>query len=106
MKSKPEHIRLSASDLSNHLACHHVTTLDIAVAVGERAAPDWNSPDTWVLQQRGMEHEEAYLKHLGNAGLHVANLRDIGNDERAFAETAAVMKNGVSVIAQATLASG
>ena len=30
------YIRLSASDLSNHLACHHLTSLDLAVAIGER----------------------------------------------------------------------
>jgi uncharacterized protein len=106
MKATSGHIRLSASDLSNHLACHHLTFLDLTVAVGERAAPNWNSPDAWVLQQRGMEHEETYLKHLEGAGLPVANLRETENDERAFAETCAAMEKGVAVIAQATLANG
>lgn len=106
MKADSGHIRLSASDLSNHLACNHLTSVDLAVAVGERAAPDWNSPDAWVLQQRGMEHEEAYLRHLESAGLAVANLRELENDERALAETCAAMEKGVAVIAQATLANG
>jgi predicted RecB family nuclease len=106
MKSNSGHIRLSASDLSNHLACHHLTSLDLAVAIGERAAPKWKSPDAEVLQQRGMEHEEAYLKHLEAAGLAITDLREIDSDERAFAETCAAMDKGVAVIAQATLANG
>ncbi len=106
MKADSVYIRLSASDLSNHLTCHHLTSLDLAVALGETAAPAWKSPDLWVLQQRGAEHEEAYLKHLESAGLAIVNLRDADNDERAFAETSAAMEKGPAVIAQAALASG
>ena len=29
--------RLSATDLANHLACRHLTSLDLAVAVGSRS---------------------------------------------------------------------
>ena len=106
MRADSRDVRLSASDLSNHLACHHLTQLDLAVALGELVAPQWNSPDTWVLQQRGMEHEAAYLKHLEATGLPVTNLREIDNDKHAFAETCAAMEKGVPVIAQATLANG
>ena len=45
MKKSLTGIRLSASDLSNHLACRHLTALDIHVATGSRSAPAWNSPD-------------------------------------------------------------
>ena len=106
MRADSRNVRLSASDLSNHLACHHLTQLNLAVALGELVAPRWNSPDTWVLQQRGMEHEAAYLKHLEATGLPVANLREIDNDGHAVAETCAAMEKGVPVIAQATLANG
>src|SRR3989475_1970054 len=106
MKAASADIRLSASDLSNHLACHHLTSLDLAVAVGQRAAPEWESPDLWVLQQRGAEHEEAYLRHLESAGLAITNLRVVDNDEQALAETCAAMVKGTPVIAQAVLASG
>jgi len=80
--------------------------LDLAVAVGQRAAPEWESPDLWVLQQRGAEHEEAYLRHLESAGLAITNLRVVDNDEQALAETCAAMAKGTPVIAQAALASG
>src|SRR2546425_418110 len=106
MKAASADIRLSASDLSNHLACHHLTSLDLTVAVGQRAAPEWESPDLWVLQQRGAEHEEAYLRHLESAGLAITNLRVVDNDEQALAETCAAMARGTPVIAQAALASG
>jgi len=36
MKAVLKDIRLSASDLSNNLACNHLTTLDLAVAAGSR----------------------------------------------------------------------
>ena len=64
MKATAGNLRLSASDLSNHLACNHLTTLDLAVATGSLALPKWNSPDAWVLQQRGLAHEAAYIQHL------------------------------------------
>jgi uncharacterized protein len=99
-------IRLSATDLANHLACRHLTSLDLAVAIGARSAPVWQSPDLWVLRERGFAHENAYLEHLATQGAVVVNLRDIVDDQRAVAETVAAMENGAEVIAQATLTSG
>jgi hypothetical protein len=42
-------IRLLASDLSNHLACHHLISLNLAVAIGARPAPAWHFPDAYIL---------------------------------------------------------
>jgi predicted RecB family nuclease len=106
MKADSGNIRLSATDLANHLACHHLTSLDLAVAVGARSAPIWHSPDLWVLRERGFEHEASYLKHLTAQGMQIVDLREIGDDQRAVAETFAAMERGVDVIAQATLANG
>ena len=50
MKIENGAVRLSASDLSNHLNCEHVTTLDYSVAIGTLAKPDWTNPDALVLQ--------------------------------------------------------
>ena len=105
MKATPQGIRLSASDLSNHLACRHLTALDLDVATGKRPAPTWQSPDAWVLQQRGMEHEKAYLSHLESEGVAICNLEDIDDSDRAIAETNAAMQRGDDAIAQATLKS-
>src|ERR1039458_1960288 len=104
MKASSANIRLAATDLSNHLACRHLTALDLAVAVGARPAPTWHSPDAWVLQQRGIAHENAYVQYLKSQGLSIVNLRDAGDDENAVAETVAAMHCGPDVIVQAALA--
>src|SRR6266566_1051069 len=103
MRATSGEIRLSASDLSNHLACSHSTALDIQVAVGIRKPPKWRSPDLWVLQERGMDHENAYLAHLVNRGYSMVNLRETVGDQKAIDETRTAMESGVDVIAQATL---
>jgi predicted RecB family nuclease len=79
MRTSSGVVRLSASDLSNHLACRHLTSLDFGVAIGEKSAPTWYSPDLWVLQKRGLEHETAYIAHLSAQGLSVVDMRD-GSD--------------------------
>lgn len=106
MKVRSDTLRLSASDLSNHLGCPHVTSLDLAVAVGARSAPIWRSPELWVLQERGRVHEDSYLQSLAADGNDFADLREIGNEEEAEALTLAAMERGAHVIAQATLADG
>src|SRR3989475_3109929 len=101
-------IRLSASDLSNHLACRHLTTLELQVARGERTAPDWADPDLKVIQELGLRHEKAYLAHLLAQGLKVENLGHIDHkeEERLLAETLALMERGAEVIAQGALSDG
>jgi len=102
MKISTGQVRLGASDLSNHLACRHVTTLDLQVARGERAAPDWAAPDLKVIQELGLRHEAAYLAHLSKQGLTVENLGHIDHqDEKLLlAKTLDLMERGAEVIAQ------
>jgi predicted RecB family nuclease len=106
MKMHAGQIRLSATDLSNHLSCRHVTTLDLSVAVGKTPAPEWRSPDAWVLQQRGIEHESAYLDYLRSQGLPVIDLNDIEDETQSYMRTLTAMRAGAEVIAQATLSVG
>ena len=113
MKPSAEHIRLSASDLSNQLACRHLTTLDLEVARGLRAAPVWAAPDLKVIQELGKRHEARYLEYLagldapeGGRKLEVVNLAEVKGEERALAETLALMERGVDVIAQGALGDG
>jgi predicted RecB family nuclease len=105
MKAALGVFRLSASDLSNHLACRHLTTLDFGVAVGTRSTPTWHSPDLWVLQKRGLEHETAYVAYLAAQGFSVIDLRDL-SEEDASREVARAMRDGVEVIVQPVLRSG
>ena len=106
MRATLEQIRLSATDLSNHLACGHLTSLDLSVARGKHSAPEWNSPDLVVIQQLGLRHEAAYLQFLLDKGVSFADLREIKDESRALAETLAAMERGVEVIAQGSLAVG
>jgi uncharacterized protein len=101
MKKSLTGIRLSASDLSNHLSCRHLTALDIHVAMGGRSAPVWNSPDAQILQERGIAHEEAYVEHLKSTGLNAVSFRAFGNDDNLVAQTLLAMQAGVDVIVQA-----
>jgi predicted RecB family nuclease len=105
MKLLSEKVRLSATDLSNHLACHHLTTLDFGVARGERRVPEWADPNTAVIRERGLRHEAAYLQHLKeHERLTVTNLGKIKSEQKALDETLRWMDAGAEVIAQGALA--
>src|SRR5438445_699412 len=108
MKVVAKQIRLAATDLGNHLACRHLTTLDLQVARGKRAEPEWAAPDLAVYLELGERHEKAYLAHLSAQGLTGENLGHIRHEEedRLLAETMALMERGAEVIAQGALSDG
>ena len=60
MKIVGQQIRLAGSDLSNHLACRHLTTLDLQLARGERAEPEREPhiPDPEALVKGDVRHAE------------------------------------------------
>ncbi len=95
--------RLSATDVANHLSCKHLTTLNLLLAKGGLAAPDWASPDLKVLQQLGLDHEKAYVESLRNKGLSIV---DVSQESYSRDATLAAMKKGIQAIVQANLASG
>ncbi len=65
-------IRLSATDLANHVACRHLTALDLAVAEDRLALPESTAWLPASMQQRGEAHERAYIEHL--RATHAASL--------------------------------
>jgi hypothetical protein len=62
-------IELSASDLSQFLACGQLTALNLAVAHGLFSPPFWRDPFLVLLRQRGLDHERSYVDSLQAAGL-------------------------------------
>ena len=106
MKLEAQQLRLSATDLANHLACRHKTTLERGVAEGLWKPPDWYRPEAEVLRQRGFEHERAYLAYLESQGRKITRLEPDEEGESALERTLAAMRSGAEVIAQATLAHG
>jgi uncharacterized protein len=107
MKPLAGTIRLSATDLSNHLACRHVTTLDLRVAHGRKSAPDWAAPHLAVIRELGKQHETAYLDYLlHQKRMAVVNLADIKDETLVIEETLRLMEQGAEIIAQGALADG
>jgi predicted RecB family nuclease len=106
MKGSTSNLRLAATDLSNHLACRHLTSLDLSVARGLRKAPEWRAPDLVVIQELGLRHEAAYLEFLRDKGIAITDLRAIDNDASSLLETRRCMNAGAELIAQGTLQAG
>ena len=105
MRIRQGAVTISATDLANHLSCRHLTTLDLRLAKGEIAEPSWENPHLRVLQQRGLEHEKAYIASLRAQGLAIVDLSE-EPEESATDATWAAMKSGAQAIVQASLGSG
>ena len=101
MTFQDDQFRLAATDLSNYLACEHLTQLNRKVALGKISKPKWYDPSLDVLIKRGREHEAAYVDYLSTQGLKVVNLN--GQPRAAVGEA---MKEGVDVLVQANLQEG
>ena len=99
-------IRLSATDLVNHLSCRHLTRLNAAVAVGEMEPPSYHDPFLELLQKRGADHEEGYIQHLKAQGLEIVRIDGDTIEDLHVEQTVAAMRRGVEVIVQGALADG
>ena len=77
MRRAAELLQLSATDLANHLACRHVTTLDRAAAWGRIQPPVRHRADLERLDERGLLHEREHRAHLEAQGLHVTRLGEL-----------------------------
>ncbi|HSK15300.1 MAG TPA: TM0106 family RecB-like putative nuclease, partial [Gaiellaceae bacterium] len=95
------------SDLTNYLACAHLTQLERRVALGELPKPDAaDSPEAALVFRKGEEHERAYLERLRAAGKTVVEIQ-VGESldwERAADETRAALAAGVDVVFQGVFA--
>ncbi|HEU0037547.1 MAG TPA: TM0106 family RecB-like putative nuclease [Kofleriaceae bacterium] len=89
---------LAATDVSNHLACEHLTTLELERAHGRRSAPPSFDPLIEILAERGRVHEADYATYLKARGLRVVSASE--------ASVVELMAAGVDVITQASLARG
>jgi uncharacterized protein len=103
MKIQNGLLLLSATDVSNHLACAHATTLDLAVARGERAKPEPAWQHAKNLAELGDDHEKRYLDWLRGQGLRVESLEGIASEKTREARTLELMRAGVDVIYQGGL---
>jgi len=89
----------SPSDLVGFLACRQISLYD-RIHIDTPLAMAEDDEEAQLLQERGLEHERAYLAFLRKEGLTVSEI-PTGNLELAARETLAAMQAGADVIYQA-----
>lgn len=94
---------LSASDLVSFLGCRHATFLDLKAWHGGFKSPEQHDPHAELLQQKGLEHEAAYLERLRSQGLTVETIAANVSLEDRVAATRAAMQRGFDIIYQGAL---
>jgi predicted RecB family nuclease len=100
---------LSPTDLTKHLACAHVTTLDQLVADGALAKPALDDESLELIFRLGLAHERSYLEALRDEGRSIAEIPTAFDDEgrrQGEAATLVAMHAGVDVVYQATFYDG
>ncbi|GAA4717298.1 TM0106 family RecB-like putative nuclease [Pedococcus ginsenosidimutans] len=103
---------LSATDLTKHVACPHVTTLDLAALDTPATELGATEPDDALnlIFEKGIAHEKNYLESLRAQGLTIVEIASEGRDEEgkraAEAATVEAMRDGADVVYQATLYDG
>ena len=111
---------LSPTDLTKHLACPHVTTLDLAALDGppcDRTSADGQAHGASkseddalnLVFSKGMDHEKAYLQSLRQEGRSVTEIPtryDVAGRIEAEEQTLAAMHARAEVIYQATFYDG
>lgn len=108
MRLLHDQLQLAATDLGAHLACRHLTTLEVERVCGERQAPPPRpDPQLLALRERGAEHERSYLNHLqATAGISIEVIAAQPSLEAAAVQTFEAMRRGVDGIAQGVLLHG
>ena len=104
----------AATDLSNYLACPHLSGLSRAVTLGEHSKPRvYDDPGAEVLRDRGLQHEAQFLARLRE---HHGNVVEIAEPEPGIPSaqrwssgaesTRTAMQMGARVIFQGVLFDG
>jgi predicted RecB family nuclease len=95
----------SASDLVNFMGCTHSTVLDVGnVLVPASFAPDDES--AVLLQEKGIDHERAYLERLRTEGRSIAEIASGGTLEERAQATREAMEAGYDVVYQGAFLAG
>ena len=110
MRHADGRLLFSATDLSRHLSCAHLTSLRRAAALGEIERPTpYDDPRAEVLKQRGIEHERRLLERFAAEGRAVEIVTppespfSERDPEEAAVRTREAMRRGVDVVYQGRL---
>jgi uncharacterized protein len=64
MRKLKNQIIYSATDLSNHIHCRHLTNLNLDVINGILEKPNYSNRSLDLLRDRGLAFEEEYLDNI------------------------------------------
>jgi predicted RecB family nuclease len=106
VRTTAERLSFSPSDVNDFLECEYLTALGLRRARGELDYSPPENAQAHLIQEKGAEHEEAYLALLEAAGNRIARIHPVDSDwdfGRAVAETVEAMHEGADVIYQAAL---
>ena len=92
----------SATDLVNYLGCTHATFEDLRQLVQPVALPA-DDEHAKLLQEKGIEHEKAYLGRLQKEGRTVTEIASEGTLGERVAATHKAMRAGADVVYQGAL---
>ncbi len=106
MKKENRIIYLSASDLVGHLNCGHLSALDLQVATGSLAKPDYYDPLLEILRERGFRHEQDFINYLKSQGHEICFIEGEGINDKTVQATLNAMREGKDIIFQAALRQG
>ncbi|HWL64252.1 MAG TPA: TM0106 family RecB-like putative nuclease [Steroidobacteraceae bacterium] len=96
-------LTLTASDVVNHLACRHLTTLDLR-NLEEPLPGNEEDPQLLLLQRKGDAWEQQYLARLKAAHPDLVEIPRDASRAVQLDQTHAAMQSGASIIFQAALA--
>lgn len=105
MQKRDKSALFSASDLVNFMGCTHATVLDIRqlehpVKVGA------DDEQAKLLQEKGLEHERAYLERLRAEGRSIIEIDGNGDILEKAERTRAALREGADVIFQGAFLDG
>lgn len=92
-----------ATDLTNFIGCRHLTVLERLAAHKLARRPFFDDPMLEILRERGLAHEQEYVRRLARAGKSIV---EITRSAGAFDETLKAMRDGADVIVQGRLEHG
>lgn len=105
MQSRNGTTLFSASDLVNFMGCAHATVLDLRQLVEPVDFPP-DGEQAVLLQEKGLEHERAYLERLKAEGKTVIEIDGGGTIEEKSECTRAALREGADVIYQGAFLEG
>jgi uncharacterized protein len=93
---------LSPTDLTKHLACGHLTTLDLKAARGEIGPPQQVDEVLELIFRLGLNHEKAYLARLKDGGHTIIEIPENLDLDTRVRLTDEAVHAGAEVVYQAT----